>query len=175
MLYPSESAEARYRLLSSEMQEQQELVSTHRQYRKGVQKDLYSMKNGERLKATLTCPLSEITLTNVNGDAEVVENLKKFHGAMQENMTRKEDDWIQTVRHFHAVSGQFSYQRQQLIADRVYMSRHQIPGTTLVENEPDIETGMKGVARRADLHFGRGFQFRAQNLKATIYAPKGVE
>jgi len=180
--YPSNKARQRFLTLSRETQEQKDLVATHTQSREGVRKDLYVTRPYHRLHALLTCPLSELTLTHVKGEAEVVENLKKFHCLMQEDVFVRlpdgteapvgEGERLQIIRDFNAVSGRFFYQRQLLLAKRVFVSRYELPGWELPQMVKEFEPSMKGVARSAELVFGNGFKFRAENLKATFFSPE---
>ena len=182
IIFPTNKALQRYLTLSRETQEQKDLVATHKQTREGVRKDLYVTRQGHRLQAILTCPLSELTLTHTKGEAEVVENLKKFHCLMQEDVyvllpdgtkaTAGEGQKLQVVRDFNAVSGLFFYQRQLLTAKRVFVSRYELPGWNLPDLVKEFEPSMKGVARSAELSFGNGFKFRAVNFKATFFSPE---
>ncbi|NGX57788.1 MAG: hypothetical protein K940chlam3_00684 [Chlamydiae bacterium] len=181
-IFPTNKSKQRFLILSQETKEQKDLVSTHKQLRERVRKDLYVTRINHRLQAVLTCPLSELTLTHVKGEAEVVENLKKFQCLMQEEIYSllpdgtkilfgEEGKPMQIVRDFNAVSGKFYYQRHLLTANRVFVSRFLLPGWELPDVIKDYEPTMKGVARSAELTFGNGFKFKAQNLKATFFVP----
>jgi len=179
---PTSESRKRFESLSRVTKEQRDLVATHKQMRQGVRKDLYISRPHHRLQALLTCPVSELTLTHSGGDAEVVENLKKFHCLMQEEVyvlqpdgTRAsigEGNKFQIVRDLNAVAGRFFYQRQILTANRVFVSRYDVPGWTLPEMMTSFEPNMKGIARFAELSFGSGYKFRADNLKATFFSPE---
>lgn len=183
-IFPTNNSMKRYLALSQETKEHKELAATHKQFREGVRKDLYVVHVPHRLQATLTSPVSELTLTHVQGEAEVVENLKKFQCLMQEEVYYLLPDGtkspfggetgkpMQVVRDFNAVSGKFYYQRHLLTASRVFLSRFLLPGWKLPDVIKDYEPNMKGVARSAELTFGNGFKFKAQNLKATFFNPE---
>ena len=180
--FPTNKSRQRYLILSRETQEQKDLVATHKQFREGVRKDLYITRPNHRLQAILTCPVSELTLTHARGESEVVENLKKFHCLMQEDVFVRLPDGtrvpvgdgkkLQVVRDFNAISGRFFYQRQLLAANRVFVSRYELPGWDLPDVVKEFQPNMKGVARSAELSFGNGFKFRAENLKATFFSPE---
>jgi len=182
LTFPTSQSRLRFETLSRVTKEQRDLVATHKQMRQGVRKDLYISRPHHRLQALLTCPVSELTLTHAGGDAEVVENLKKFHCLMQEEVYVLSPDGtkmpvgngekFQIVRDLNAVSGRFYYQRQLLTARRVFVSRYEVPGWNLPEMMKSYEPNMKGVARSAELSFGNGYKFRAENLKATFYSPE---
>ncbi len=177
---PTESSRNRYRWLIQQTKEETVEAATHKQNRQGVRKDLFVSHPDHRLQAVLTCPVSELTLTCDKGEAEVVENLKKFQCLMQEELYRVDSEGgkiplsitgkpMQIVRDFNALSGQFYYQRQKLMAERVFVSRYIIPGHSFPELIKNAQPTMKGVAGRTELNFGNGFKFKAENLKATFF------
>ncbi len=179
-ILPTSSSKNRYLNLIKQTTEERVLAATHKQSREGVRKDLFAARNGHRHRAVLTCPVSELTLSYDRGEAEVVENLKKFHCIMQEEVYNVDDEGMkipldvqgksmQTVRDFDALSGRFYYQRQMLPAERVFVSRYTLPGRDLPELIGEADPTMKGVARTAELNFASGFKFKAKHLKATFF------
>lgn len=184
-IIPTESSLNRYKRLIQQTKEENVEAATHKQNRQGVRKDLFVSHPDHRLQAMLTCPVSELTLTHGKGEAEVVENLKKFQCLMQEELYYIDSEGrkmprgnigkpMQIVRDFNALSGSFYYQRQMLIAERVFVSRYILPGHSLPELIKDAQPTMKGVARSSELNFGSGFKFKAENLKATFFTQSEI-
>lgn len=160
---PTQEDECTYLALTDESCAAKE--SHQNQEREGVRKDLYLVRGKERLHALLTAPTSSLTLTFERGDRELVEKMSRFQCLMQEEITGGH----QLVREFNAATGKFYYQRQQVVADQVFVSRYLLEGETL----PLVVTGekplMKGVAKSAEFSFTTGFTFSAKHLKASFY------
>ena len=179
-IVPSKKSENRYLKLIKQTKEEKVLAATHKQNREGVRKDLFVARPGHRLRTVLTCPVSELTLSYDRGESEVVENLKKFHCVMQEEVYNVDGEGgkiplnvrgepMQVVRDFDALSGQFYYQRQRLAAERAFVSRYTLPGHEMPELIEDVLPMMKGVARSAELDFGNGIKFKTRHLKAALF------
>jgi len=172
-----------YLKLIEESQSEAEETGVHKQIRQGIRKDIYASRPSGRVQAVLTTPNSELQLTKDPGSSEVIEKFGEFQCVIQEELYTKDESgqkvpWTsgsspeQSVRQISGSSGQFLYQKQLIDASDVMVARYSVPGRTIpVTPSAEYPPEMVGSSQSAELYFGKGFRFRAKELRAQFYTP----
>ena len=145
---------------------------THQQ-RKGVRKDIWvSQEDQSRLQYRIDSVSSVLTLIPKKGKFEVVENLENIKCWMQDKLyfaTGKEEAMQQT-RYLEADSGEYRFNTQEFIAQKVGLSLFRIPGHALPKQQLDMKKAyLKGIAQDVSFSLaGKIPHFHAQDFKASL-------
>lgn len=151
--------EAYYRKLSQESTRQHSHQTLEkqpaRQLRTGVQKDIWTLDETERLHIRLRSTHSELVLKQKGQKFEAVEKLQNLECWVQEKI----DPLLQSqrIRHLSAEEGAYHFPSQRFHTQNVHLSFFRLPGTTLpltIETPPflhGIAQEMRGDLIRGDL------------------------
>lgn len=82
--YDSQDQAAYHKMMQSQDDSDENTAYTSRQQRKGLQKEIFFMDNGERLQLRLQSVLAELALDHHDGQTDVVEQMKDVTGDIQE-------------------------------------------------------------------------------------------
>ena len=145
---------------------------THQQ-RKGVRKDIWvSQEDQSRLQYRIDSMASVLTLIPKKGKFEVVENLENIKCWMQDKLyyASGNEDAMQQARYLEADRGEYRFNTQEFIAQKVGLSLFRIPGHTLPKQQFDMKKAyLKGVAQDVSFSLaGKIPHFHAQDFKASL-------
>ena len=147
------------------------VLSTTKQERKGVIKDLWVTGEEGRVHHRILGSSSTLLLIPKGSHFDIVERLEGITCSMQERiyqegpLAKKE----QQVRIFKAKEGFYTYSNQEFLAQSVNLALYRLPGDRLPDQTPETPPFLKGIAR--DISFtleGKTPQFKANQFQAEI-------
>lgn len=142
---------------------------TAQQQRKGVQKDLFFNRNGQRLQLRLTSKEATMVLEHTLDGTQLIEKMQDVKCWMQEELLERQGQAYQTLRYLEADSATYFYKNDEVVASDVKVFRYTLPGHDLVIALAGQKPSMKGHADAVQFSMaGKEIQFKAQKLKATI-------
>lgn len=144
------------------------------QERIGVKKEIWTVKNGQRMLFRLTSKHSVLTINRTLNKFEISEKLKDLTCCMQEEISLVNDKKMQEIRTLSAETGTYLLPSHQFITDAVHLKFFRLLGDTLPLYPITITPYLSGQAFR--VAFGANnetLQFTAGYLKADL-DPKQV-
>ena len=172
------------------------LYSAEQQHRQ-ARKDLFFMKNGERLQMTVFSEDTRLILDKQEGHSDIVEHMTGVHCCMQEELFYLTSDGkevmksnpatfilrngeaidsnqkklvpMQKIRYLDAKKAIYYYQTDLFLAENVKISEYVVDGHYLLENPPKKEPTITGTASAVEFSIAKdNIQFIAHHFKAII-------
>ena len=141
-----------------------------KQHRKGVKKDIWFMKEGERLQFHISSDESELLFEN----QEVIEKMKGMSCILQEELFYLTPDGqeeavpMQIVRYIEADNAVYHYQNDLLEAEDVKIFRYKLPGHHLVESFTEEPT-MRAIAKSVEISvLSKELSFKAKKMRVIL-------
>lgn len=142
---------------------------TAEQHRKGVQKDLFFTRNGQRLQLRLVSKDATMVLEHQPEGNFLIEKMQDVKCWMQEELSSADGKTSQTLRYLEADSATYSYKNDEVVASDVKVYRYNLPGHTLSVNLTQFKPTMKGHAEAVQFSMaGKELHFKAQKMKASM-------
>lgn len=155
---------------------------TSQQQRYHVTKQVFFMKDNERLQWRLKSESSELRFGHQENAVELVEYFKDVSCVCQEKLVFcSENDKIisdvqkpsydpkQLMRSLNAKQAVYHYKTEQLVADDVQLARYMLPGHQWIDKLHSFSPLMTGKAKRVQLSFSQNDRsFKAQGLQAAF-------
>ena len=142
---------------------------TAQQHRKGVQKELFYTRNGQRLQLRLTSKEAIMVLEHQPEGNFLIEKMNDVKCWMQEELSVSEGRPYQVLRYLEADTATYSYKNDEVVASDVKIYRYTLPGHELPKHFGGVKPSMKGHAEAVQFSMaGKEVQFKAQKLKASL-------
>ncbi len=146
------------------------------QLREGVQKDIWTVSDGQRLHFSLKSAHSLLTVVQKKKSFEATEELEGIDCWMQEGIDLEAG--FQKVRHLMSEKGTYFFPAHRFETERVQLFFFRLPGHELPSREPLGEIPyLTGVASQASFAAARNLPtFTAYHLRAHFTQPEeGVD
>jgi len=138
------------------------------QIRKGVQKEIWTVRNGQRALFRLNSEDSKLSILPKNGILDICEKLHNLEGCMQEEIIPGTPS-VQEIRTLKAENGTYFFPSHQFISDAVTLKFYRIVGsefpTALLNSKPYLRGNVFDVAFGAQ---AKSLTFTADYLKADL-------
>ena len=142
------------------------------QMRKGVQKDIWVIRDGERLHLHIESEHSYLTIHQRKGKFDAIEELQHLQCRMQEEIDRT--TFTQQVRTLIAQQGTYTYPSHRFTSQGVHLSFYRLPGIELPSSFPEIKPYLSGVAHEVVLGAATKIPtFTAYHLQAKLDPQQG--
>jgi cell division protein FtsI/penicillin-binding protein 2 len=147
-------------------------VFTTQQTRTQITKQIFFMKEHERLQWRLMSEKSELKLSQVENTIELIEYFTNVACQCQEQFTNCDKGNVlcepsQFIRYLKAKEAVYHYKTEQLVAEDVYLTRYKIKGHQWVNDLHAFFPLMQGRAKKIQLSFTKDDRsFHAQDLQA---------
>lgn len=164
-------------LREKELGKSSSVLSTTKQERKAVVKDLWISEEQGRVHHRILGSSSTLLLIPKGSHFDVIEKLEGITCWMQDKIypATHLQNQEQQVRILRAKEGFYTYSNQQFLAQSVNLSLYRLPGDRLPEQIPSSSPFLKGIAR--DISFtlaGKTPQFKANQFQAEISQGKNL-
>lgn len=108
-----------------------------KQGRRGVRKEIWYNKNGQRLQAVIDGNSADVHYEKTNDHKEIIEQLVDVRVVMQEELLGSGPGATQKLKRIKAAEAAYNYSTQLLVAKDVYMEEMIVSGETIPEELPD--------------------------------------
>lgn len=160
--------------LDQETKADESLAKDTFQQRTGVKKEIWTLKNGQRVLFRLESESSDLTLHPTNNKFEIREQLHNISCCMQEEISIVNEQNVQEIRTLYAKEGTYLFPSHQFTTDSVDLKFFRLIGNTLpiypLTNTPYLSGHAFAVAFGAN---NKSLEFTADYLKADL-DPKQV-
>ncbi len=116
-----------------------------RQFRTAVQKDIWTLQAQERLHYRLKSLSSDLTIRQIKGKIDAVEQLQNIECCMQEEI----DQDNQQIRYLFAAEGAYFFPSHRFAAEEVDLYFFSLPGAELPSSWPATTPFLHGTASEA--------------------------
>lgn len=145
------------------------------QKRIGTVKDLFFVRNGERLHNRLMSEQSEVQIDYRDKRTSVLENLRQAHCLIQEKLLHDPTP-MQIIASVEADKASYHYQTGQLVANDVAIKRYLIPTHQLDQFSGDSTLLSKGHADSIVCSLaGREVNLKAKKFKGSLLNPEKMD
>lgn len=108
-----------------------------KQGRRGVRKEIWYNKNGQRLQAVVVGNSADVHYEKTNDHKEIIEQLVDVSVVLQEELLGSGTGATQKLKRIKAAEAAYNYSTQLLVAKDVYMEEMIVSGETIPEDLPD--------------------------------------
>jgi hypothetical protein len=161
---------------TKELATSHESISSSKQHRAGVRKDLWlTQADKTRLHTRIDSESSIVTLLPSEDKVDIIENLDNLKCWMQDRITSQDGQTMQQMRYFVAKSGTYQYSSGLFLADQVAISVFRLPGSNLQTLVDPKKAFLKGIAKSISFSVeGKGPQFQAEAFQAMLNTEETV-
>lgn len=110
-----------------------------KQGRRGVQKEIWYNKNGQRLQVVISGDSADVHYEKSTDHKEIIEQLTDVTIVMQEELIGTGDASAQKLKRIKAAEAAYNYSSQLLMAKDVYMEEMLVPGEQIPDTLPAPE------------------------------------
>lgn len=172
-LRPTTATQEAYELLMNSSQQtalkQPSTQHLAQQKRFNVSKHILLKKKDQRLHARLCSATAELVLDQKEGKTEMIEYFKDMRCLMQEDLLITGETPTQMIRSIEADEGVYFYKTEELVAERVNLSRYLGEGHQLPQTISFLKLLMHGRAKHLKFSLVKGaYSFKAEGLQAII-------
>lgn len=142
------------------------------QKRTNVQKDIFILKDKNRIHFRIFSENSILNIKEVNNKIEIKEFLENIKCLMQDKIYFSKNKPFQKLKYFEAEKGTYFYPSHKFYTDDINLSFFEIEGKDLPKNVDSLIPYLKGFAKDVSFIKKDFFNLNAKHFRAS-FDPKG--